>query len=126
MVEEVSVDYSAKLKETVEKVPGTIIGSLVSMDGIAVATYTEEKEIDTSIIEAELASIFGILKKSVGDMKAGKINNFVLTTEKYIFVTRAIGEEFYVALVLKSDAYSLGLARLEAKRLANEFKKSLV
>lgn len=126
MEEEVSVDYRAKLKKTVEKVPGTIIGSLASMDGIALATYTEEKELDTSIIEAELGSIFGLLKKSVESMEAGKINNFVIVTEKYIFVTRAIGEEFYVALVLKGNAFSLGLARLEVKRLAKEFRKTLL
>ena len=125
MEDEVTVDYSARLKETVEKVPGTIIGSLVGMDGITVATYTEEEGIDTSVIEAELAGIFGLLKKSAEGMEAGKINDYILNTEKYIFVVKAISEEFYISLILKSDAHSLGLARLEVKRLANEFGKTL-
>lgn len=118
------VDFKERLRRGVEKVPGAVAGSLVGLDGIEIASY-DTGEIDTAVIDAELASTLSSAFRSSNGMGAGKVQELVITADSMTALARTVGSEFFVSLLLKGD-YSLGLARIEAMRMAREFKDSLI
>ena len=123
MISDTIVDFSERLRTGVEKVPGAVAGSLVGLDGLEIASYAM-REIDTAVIDAELASTMSAVLKSSDGMGVGKVREFVLTADGMTAVARTVGTDFFVSVLLRGD-YSLSLARIEAMRMAHEFQDSL-
>ena len=118
------IDFSQRLRTGVEKVPGAVAGSLVGLDGLEIASYAL-REIDTAVIDAELATTISAALRSSNGMGMGKVRELILTTDGITAVARTVGSDFFVSFLLKGD-YSLGLARIEAMRMAKEFEDSFV
>lgn len=118
------IDFSDRLRRGVEKVPGAVAGSLVGLDGLEIATYAL-REIDSAVMDAELATTMSAALRSSNGMGAGKVRELVLTTDGMTAVARTIGSDFFVSFLLKGD-YSLSLARIEAMRMAKEFQDSFI
>lgn len=118
------VDFNERLRRGVEKVPGAVAGSLVGLDGLEIASYGL-REIETAMMDAELASTVSAALRSSNGMGTGKVRELVLTADGITAVTRIVGTDFFVSVLLKGD-YSLGLARIEAMRMAKEFQDSLI
>nr|KXH69862.1 MAG: hypothetical protein AM324_01940 [Candidatus Thorarchaeota archaeon SMTZ1-83] len=118
------IDFSQRLRTGVEKVPGAVAGSLVGLDGLEIASYAL-REIDTAVIDAELATTISAALRSSNGMGMGKVRELILTTDGVTAVARTVGSDFFVSFLLKGD-YSLGLARIEVMRMAKEFEDSFV
>ncbi|KPJ48400.1 hypothetical protein AMJ40_07540 [candidate division TA06 bacterium DG_26] len=121
---ETLIDFNDRLKRGVERVPGAVGGSLVGLDGIEIASY-DTGEIDTAVMDAELASALSSALRSSNGMGAGRVQELILTSDGMTAVARTIGSEFFVCVLLRGD-YSLGLARIEALRMGKEFEDSLI
>ncbi|MCH7761332.1 hypothetical protein IIA15_08070, partial [candidate division TA06 bacterium] len=46
------VNFSSRLRDTVERVSGAVAASVVGMDGIALAGYTEDNTYDIAVADA--------------------------------------------------------------------------
>ncbi len=120
-----SLNYASRLEETVRAVLGGFAASLVGVDGITLAGFSIEEGYDSSLADAHVASIVGIGDAISGDIELGDVQEMILTASKATIVVRTIGEGFYVCLVLKGPHQNLGLARVELRRLCQEFAKTL-
>ena len=76
-------------------------------------------------MDAELASTVSAAFRSSSGMETGRVRELVLTADGITAVARVVGSDFFVSLLLKGD-YSLGLAKIEALRIAKEFQDSLI
>ncbi len=118
------VDFSERLRKGVERVPGAISGSVAGLDGLEIASYNVG-QIDTAMIDAELALVISTAFRSASSMGVGRIRELILTADGITAVARTVGSDFFVSLLLKED-YSLGLAKIETMRMAKEFQNSLI
>ncbi|MCH7761463.1 hypothetical protein IIA15_08730 [candidate division TA06 bacterium] len=64
-------------------------------------------------------------KASLG-MGVGNLREMVITAEGSTLVAHMIGKEFYIFISLKGEEKNLGLARIELRRLAEEFGGALL
>lgn len=119
------LDYTSRLEETVRSVLGGFAASLVGVDGITLAGFSIEEGYDSSLADAHVASIIGVGDAISGDVDIGDMEELILTASKATIAVRTIGEGFYVCLVLKGPHQNLGLARVELRRLCQEFAKTL-
>ncbi|MFQ5907145.1 MAG: roadblock/LC7 domain-containing protein [bacterium] len=119
-----SDDYQEYVKQVVRKVPGAIAASIVGVDGISLAGYSEVANFDFGLVDAELASMHRTAQHASRGMTAGDVDEVVVVSQKATFIMRPVGEEFYVSITLKGDE-NLGIARLVAKKIAGELKKIL-
>lgn len=120
-----TLDYGSRLENAVERVLGGFAGSLVGLDGITLASYCAEENYDSSLVDAEIATLLGMGSRISGEMAVGNLEEIILTAESATVVARTVGEGFYVSLILNGPHQNLGLARVELRRLSREFAKSL-
>jgi len=119
-----SDDYQEYMRQVVRKVPGAIAASIVGVDGISLAGYSEITDFDFGLVDAELASMHRTAQHASRGMTAGDVHEVVVVSEKATFIMRPIGEQYYVSITLRGDE-NLGIARLVAKKIAGELKKIL-
>ncbi len=120
-----AMDYTSRLEDAVNRVLGGFAGSLVGLDGITLASFCTEENYDSSLVDAEIASLLGMGTRISGETALGKLEEIILAAESASVVARTIRDGFYVSLVLNGPHQNLGLARVELRRLSREFAKSL-
>lgn len=120
-----TTDYASRLENAVERVLGGFAGSLVGLDGITLASYCAEENYDSSLVDAEIATLLGMGSRISGEMAVGGLEEIILSAESATVVARTVGEGFYVSLILNGPHQNLGLARVELRRLSREFVKTL-
>lgn len=118
-------EYHEYVKQVVLEVPGAIAASIAGVDGISLAGYSQVSDFDFGLVDAELASMHRTSQKASRGMTAGEVGEVVIVCAKATFIVHPIGNEFYLSITLKGEK-SLGLARVVARRMADELKKSLV
>jgi len=114
----------AKLNDVTGKVIGCIAAGVVGADGIPISEFKKLEELDISFASAELASIVADSKRILKDLQSGALEESITRSEELTLVTRNINEEYFVYLIMKGSLQNLGLARLELKRLGEEFKEA--
>jgi len=120
------IDFALQLRNIVERVSGAVSASLVGMDGIALAGFSEDNTYDVALADAEFAELLAGMRKASHGMGVGNLAEMVITAEGSTLVARMIGTEFYIFITLKGEEKNLGLARIELRRLANEFAEFLL
>jgi predicted regulator of Ras-like GTPase activity (Roadblock/LC7/MglB family) len=118
------MSFQETLRETVERVDGAIGGIIIASDGIPVDQFMKEPGVDHNDLAAEASSLFKNLQQTTEDLSLGALKEVTFQTEKYAFVFRAITEDYFLALVLKSNS-NFGKARFVLRTLVpkieNEF-----
>ncbi len=117
--------FVVRLQESITRVNGCIHAGIVGIDGITIAEAKEEKDFDSAISSAELASIVADSRRCLEDLKANEFEEGIVRSRDLTFVIRSINSEFFLYLTLKGENQNLGLARFEAKKLSEEFKTLL-
>jgi len=106
-----------------DRVEGTLAVSLISLDGIAVATVK-----DGSIPIEVLGAEFGGFIKSIRpneELDTGDVRQFSLVTEKYITFLSEVTPEYFVLLVLRPDG-NYGRARFELAKAKHALRDELI
>lgn len=120
------IDFGLRLRNTVVRVSGAVSASLVGMDGIALAGFSEDNSYDVALADAEFADLLSGMRRASHGMGVGNLAEMVITAEETTLVARMIGTEFYVIINLKGEEKNLGLARIELRRLTEEFSDFLI
>jgi predicted regulator of Ras-like GTPase activity (Roadblock/LC7/MglB family) len=117
--------FKAILKTIVDESCGGLGGTLMGYDGIAIDEYLgETRGIDVPIMAIEYASILKEIKRTVGVLKTGELEEVSIITQKCTVVVRGITEDFFLALVLGHDG-NFGKARYLMKREAPKLREAL-
>ncbi|MBJ6749631.1 roadblock/LC7 domain-containing protein [Geomonas anaerohicana] len=116
--------FKGILKQIVDESCG-LGGVIMGYDGIAIEEYLRDAAgLDVQTMTIEYASVLKEIKRTVGVLKTGELEEVSIITEKCCVIVRGISEDFFAALVLASDG-NFGKARFLLKRAAPAFRESL-
>jgi len=117
--------FRAILKTIVEQSCGGLGCVMMGYDGIAIDEYLEEGGgIDVQILAIEYASVLKEIKRTIGVLKTGKLEEVSIISEQCSVIVRGISDEFFVALVLGKDG-NFGKGRYLLKREASRLREAL-
>jgi predicted regulator of Ras-like GTPase activity (Roadblock/LC7/MglB family) len=89
-----------------------VAASVVGLDGMSVANLVTDRDFDEDKASAALSQLVKQSHESSEAMDAGTFEENITTSERYMFLTRPIGNDrFFVQIVLKTDA-NVGAARM--------------
>jgi predicted regulator of Ras-like GTPase activity (Roadblock/LC7/MglB family) len=100
------------LEELADQLDGFVAASVVGLDGMSVANLVTDRDFDEDKASAALSQLVKQSHESSEAMDAGTFEENITTSERYMFLTRPIGNDrFFVQIVLKTDA-NVGAARM--------------
>jgi predicted regulator of Ras-like GTPase activity (Roadblock/LC7/MglB family) len=104
-------------------VEGTVAVSLIGADGIAVESVRRD-DFPLELLAAELSSFLRTLRTARTDLDTGDLEQFVVTTEKYITFLSKVAPDYFILLVLSRDG-NYGRARFELRRARQTLQQEL-
>jgi len=117
--------FKAVLKSIVEESCGGLCGIIMGYDGIAIDEYLHESGgLDVQTLTVEYASILKEIKRTVGVLKTGDLEEVSIISEQCIVIVRGISDDFFVALVMGGDG-NFGKGRYLLKRAAPGLRDAL-
>lgn len=117
--------FHERLQNVADRIDGTLALSLVAKDGIPVETLTREDSLDLELLAAELMSQVRAVAQNHQELSVGAVQNFSVTTDRYILMIGALTEDYYLLLVLSAGSSS-GRARFELRRAVLLFEEDLI
>ena len=113
------------LKEMAEQVDGLLCIAVAGSDGVDISTYVPPGSmLNAELAAVQLASIFRISRTTSDKLKAGELEDNLLTSTAGQILIRPLGEESYLAMVTTRDT-PLGIVRLVVKSYASKVEQAL-
>jgi predicted regulator of Ras-like GTPase activity (Roadblock/LC7/MglB family) len=113
------------LQELSEHIDDFVGTSVVGADGMAIANLVVERGFDEDRAAAALSQLVKQATESSEAMDAGKFQETITTSEKYMFITRPLGNgKFFIQIILKADG-NLGAARMYLQEYEEELLDTL-
>ena len=113
------------LKSVVGECSGALGGVIMGYDGIAIEEYLADTGgLDVQTLFIEYASVLKEVKRTVGVLKTGELEEVSIISEKCSVVVRGVSDDFFVALVLSADG-NFGKGRYLLKREAPKLREAL-
>jgi predicted regulator of Ras-like GTPase activity (Roadblock/LC7/MglB family) len=96
--------FTEYLQKIVDNVEGGVGGLIMGLDGIAVETYVRDaQKFDINTIGMEFSFILTQVKKAGDILQIGGVSEFAVKAEQLIMVIRMLTDEYFIAIVLRSD-----------------------
>jgi len=113
------------LKELGEQVPGFIATAVVGMDGLGIAEYAAGP-VNVESINAQMTLLFKLVESAVAKLKAGVIEDYLLTTEKAYLLIRPLGDRnYYLGIAADRKSGNVGNMRLNSQLYADRLSKAM-
>jgi len=113
------------LKTLVEESGGALGGVIMGYDGIAIEEYHGgDSDLDVSTLAVEYASVLKEIKRTVGVLKTGDLEEVSIISQNCTVLVRGVSDDFFLALVLAPEG-NFGKARYLAKREAPRLREAL-
>jgi predicted regulator of Ras-like GTPase activity (Roadblock/LC7/MglB family) len=113
------------LQALVEGDCGALGGIIMGYDGIAIDEYQAAgADLDVQGLAVEYASVLKEIKRTVGVLKTGELEEISIITGDCIVLVRGVNDDFFVALVLAADG-NFGKGRYLLKREAPKLREEL-
>lgn len=113
------------LEEMAGQVDGVLCIAVAGSDGVAISSYVPPGSmLNAELAAAQLAAIFRISRTSADKLKAGDLEDNLLTSTAGQILIRPLGQESYLAIVTTKDA-PLGIVRLVIKSYASRVEQAL-
>jgi predicted regulator of Ras-like GTPase activity (Roadblock/LC7/MglB family) len=113
------------LEEMAGQVDGVLCIAVAGSDGVAMSSYVPSGSmLNAELAAAQLAAIFRISRTSADKLKAGDLEDNLLTSTAGQILIRPLGQESYLAIVTTKDA-PLGIVRLVIKSYASRVEHAL-
>ena len=104
------------LREIVDNVGGGVGAVIMGYDGIPIDEYLPEAgPFDLQLMAVEYANLLKEIKRTVGVLKTGDLEEVSVTTATARVLVRVINEEFFLALVIGADG-NYGKGRFMLRR----------
>ncbi|RKZ00681.1 MAG: hypothetical protein DRQ10_03700 [Candidatus Hydrothermota bacterium] len=121
---DVNANESELLKQLVEQVEGAVYASILSNDGLPIATYVKEvSELNPEASAAELTNMVNhglVAVENFGQI--GSFQEIMLISKRMIHLARLVTPRIFLILSITSDG-NLGMARLLQRKLASILKE---
>ncbi len=124
--EEKKKSISGVLKELAATTEGLLGLGVMDMEGVPIAVVTPPgSSLNAELAAAQLAVVVRLCSLTSDKLKLGGFDeNLISTTSKYI-LTRPLGANFYLAMILSRDSTTLGMVRMIAKEHADQVYDAL-
>jgi predicted regulator of Ras-like GTPase activity (Roadblock/LC7/MglB family) len=108
------------LQEMANEMPGIISTDVVGMDGLSIAHYATSPEFDAEAAAAQFALVMKLVQKTIGQLKAGAVEDNLVTTNHAYVITRFLGSgSYYLSIAVNKETASLGNVRLISRQYAD-------
>lgn len=107
-----------------DRVEGTQAISLMGLDGIAIDSVNDAA-LPLEAIGAELGSFLKSIRASNAEMQTGDVEQFSLSTERYISILSAVTSEYFILMILSRDG-NYGRARYELRKAKYVLQDELI
>jgi len=124
--EEKKKSISGVLKELAATTDGLLGLGVMDMEGVPIAVVTPPgSTLNAELAAAQLAVVVRLCSLTSDKLKLGGFDeNLISTTSKYI-LTRPLGADFYLAMILSRDSTTLGMVRMIAREHADQIYDAL-
>ena len=117
------------IKELLSELAGELDGILglgvIDMDGVAIVTYVPlGSTMNVELTAAQLAMVMRLSKSTADKLRLGEFDENLLTTPSRYILTRPLGPDCYLAVILSRDAI-IGMVRLVAQDYASRLYQAL-
>lgn len=116
--------FRALLDDLHSQVEGCLAASLISLDGIAVASVNTAG-VPLDVMGAEFGGFIKSIRLSNTELNTGEVLQFALVTEKYITFLSHVTPEYFILLVLQPDG-NYGRARFELSKAKHRLRDELI
>jgi predicted regulator of Ras-like GTPase activity (Roadblock/LC7/MglB family) len=116
--------FKAILKNILDESCGGIGVVIMGYDGIAIDECIREGALDVQLLAVEYASVLKEIKRTVGVLKTGELEEVSIVSEKCSVIVRGISDDFFIAMLIDSDG-NFGKARYLLKRDAARLREEL-
>jgi predicted regulator of Ras-like GTPase activity (Roadblock/LC7/MglB family) len=113
------------LQEMADYIDGFVGASVVGVDGMSIENLIVERDFDENKAAASLSQLVKQATDSSEAMDAGEFEETITTSERYIFLTRPLGNgRFFIQVIIQSDG-NLGAARMYVEDYEDELLDTL-
>ncbi len=118
--------YDEILKEIANEVTGCVGCALTGIDGLNLAVHSRAKNMDLDVVSAQMAMLFKLVDTSIEKIKAGQIEDNLLTTSNvYVLMRFLPGKNYFLGIAADRKTGNLGNMRLISKTYADRLAKAL-
>jgi predicted regulator of Ras-like GTPase activity (Roadblock/LC7/MglB family) len=116
---------SEVLQDLSEDIDGFVGASVVGTDGMSISNLVVERGFNEEKAAASLTQLVKQATNSSEAMDAGEFEETITTSQKYMFLTRPVGNgKFFIQLILRADG-NLGAARMYLEDYEEELLDTL-
>lgn len=117
--------FKAILKAIVDDSGGGLGGVIMGYDGIAIDEYMKDVGgLDVQMLAVEYASVLKEIKRTMGVLQTGELEEVSIISEKCSVIVRGISDDFFVALIMGADG-NFGKGRYLLKREVPRLREAL-
>jgi predicted regulator of Ras-like GTPase activity (Roadblock/LC7/MglB family) len=113
------------LQEMADYIDGFVGASVVGVDGMSIENLIVERDFDENKAAASLSQLVKQATDSSEAMDAGEFEETITTSERYIFLTRPLGNgKFFIQVIIQAEG-NLGAARMYVEDYEEELLDTL-
>ena len=113
------------LKEMSTDVSGYVSSIVAGMDGLNIAQHSLDRA-NPETISAQLTLLVKLVDTSVGKLKAGELEDELVTTERnYVLMRYLPGKQYFLGMAIDRKASNLGNLRLMSRIYADRISKAM-
>lgn len=122
-------NMAQKMQEVLADLSGEATGlfasAVVGMDGLPVAEFAK-KSVDIESFSAQMTLLIKLVDTTTKKVKAGKVEDYLLTTDKAYLLIRFLGDsDYYLGIGAVREASNLGKLRLYSRIYAERLSAVL-
>jgi len=113
------------LEEMAAQIEGLLCIAVAGSDGVAISTYVPSGSmVNSELAAAQLAAIFRMSRATADKLKAGEVEDNLLTSAAGQILIKLLNTDSYLAIVASRDA-PLGIIRLALKSYSGAIEEAL-
>ncbi|MBT1071702.1 roadblock/LC7 domain-containing protein [Pelotalea chapellei] len=113
------------LNGTIVHVEGALAAYVMAYDGIAIDEVVKsDSGFDLQLLSVEYATVLRGIKRTVEVVKAGQMEEVIVTTSSLIVIMRVLNDELFLVLIMAKDG-NFGKARYMLRLKSFELLRQL-
>ncbi len=112
-------DINELLREMASEIPGFVSSDVVGMDGVSIGRHSVNPSFNGDAASAQFAMVMKLVQKTTDQLKAGDLEDNLVTTRNAYIVARFLGDcSYYLGVAVDRQAATLGNLRLITQQYA--------
>ncbi len=112
-------DINELLREMASEIPGFVSTDVVGMDGVSIGHHAVNPAFNSDAASAQFAMVMKLVQKTTDQLKAGDLEDNLVTTRNAYIVARYLGDgSYYLGVAVDRQSATLGNVRLMTQQYA--------